>query len=242
MIVANMFVAIKVVLDRMDAMMTRIPISRRERPAKPALSREAIVQAALLVLERDGAEKLTIRRVADELDTGPASLYVYVKNVTVLHALLVDGLLVNLDLSWDGEEPWRERLHRVVEDYINLLTAHGNLARSAMFVWPDGPHYLSLIDLLLRLLRSGGVDDLPAAWGIDLLLQHASVTAAEWAARASGTGQEINELATALASADPQRQQALATFPTATFTQGTPEERQRWALDVLLDGMTNHRL
>ncbi|WP_105567462.1 TetR/AcrR family transcriptional regulator [Microbacterium halophytorum] len=221
-------------------MTTRIPISRRERPAKPALSREAIVSAARLVLERDGAEKLTIRRVADELDTGPASLYVYVKNVTVLHALLIDALLADLDLAWEDTEPWRERLHRVIEDYIDLLTAHGNLARSALFVWPDGPHYLSLIDLLLRLLRSGGVDDQPAAWGIDILLQHASITAAEWAARASGTGQEVNELATTLASADPQRQQTLSAFPTETFTRGSPQVRQRWALDVLLDGIARH--
>ena len=220
-------------------MTSRAPISRRERPAKPALSREAIVEAARVVLERDGAEKLTIRRVADELDTGPASLYVYVKNVTVLHALLIDGLLADLDFTWDGTGPWRERLHRVIKDYIDLVTRHGNLARSAMFVWPDGPHYLSLIELLLRLLRSAGVDEKPAAWGIDLLLQHASITAAEWAARASGTGQDVGELAVTLASADRRRHPALAAYDTATFTQGSPEERHRWALDTLLDGITH---
>lgn len=222
-------------------MTSRAPISRRERPAKPALSREAIVEAARVVLERDGAEKLTIRRVADELDTGPASLYVYVKNVTVLHALLIDGLLADLELTWDGTEPWRERLHRVIKDYIDLLTRHGHLARSAMFVWPDGPHYLSLIELLLKLLRSAGVDEKPAAWGIDLLLQHASVTAAEWAARASGTGQEVGELAVTLASADRKRHPTLAAYDTATFTQGSTEERHRWALDTLLDGITHHQ-
>lgn len=222
-------------------MTTRAPISRRERPAKPALSREAIVEAARVVLERDGAEKLTIRRVAEELDTGPASLYVYVKNVTVLHALLIDGLLADLDLAWDGAEPWRERLHRVIEDYINLLTTHGNLARSAMFVWPDGPHYLRLIEVLLRLLRSAGADEKSAAWSIDLLLQHASITAAEWVARASGTGQEVDELAATLTSADPERHPTLAAYDTSTFTRGTPEERRRWALDTLLDGITHTR-
>lgn len=219
-------------------MTTRTPISRRDRPAKPPLSREAVVKAALRVLERDGAEKLTIRRVAEELDTGPASLYVYVKNVTVLHALLIDDLLADLDLSWDGAEPWRARVHRVIGDYIALLTQHGNLARSAMFVWPEGPHYLGLIDLLLKLLRAAGADERPAAWGIDLLLQHASVTAAEWAARASGTGQELDELAAALASADGERHPTLAASRTAAFTEGTPEERHRWALDALLNGIT----
>lgn len=222
--------------------MTREPVSRRERPAKSALSREAIVEAARLVLERDGAEKLTIRRVAAELDTGPASLYVYVKNVTVLHALLIDGLIADLDLAWDGTEPWRKRLHRVIGDYIDLLAKQGNLARSAMFVWPDGPHYLSLVDLLLRLLRSAGTNEKSTAWGIDLLLQHASVTAAEWAARASGTGQEADELAVTLASADDTRHPALAAFNTAVFMQGTPDERHRWALDTLLDGITHRHV
>ncbi|APX32693.1 hypothetical protein BH708_08165 [Brachybacterium sp. P6-10-X1] len=222
-------------------MAAHTPISRRERPAKPALSREAIVEAARRVLEREGADKLTIRRVADELDTGPASLYVYVKNVTVLHALLIDGLLADLDLMWDGVEPWRERLHRAITDYIGLLTEHANLARSAMFVWPDGPNYLSLIDLLLRLLESAGVEARAAAWGIDLLLQHASTMAAEWAARSAGTGQEIDELAATLAAADLRRHPALAAFDTELFTQGTPEGRLRWALDILLEGILHHR-
>lgn len=222
-------------------MTTREPISRRERPAKPALSRDAIVAAALSVLEREGAKKLTIRRVAAELDTGPASLYVYVKNVTVLHALLIDGLLADLDLGWDGTETWRERIQRAIGDYIQLLTRHGNLARSALFVWPEGPHYLSLIDLLLQLLQSAGADDRSAAWGIDLLLQHASITAAEWAVRASGTGQETDDLATALAAADPARHPALDAFDTTAFMQGSPDERQRWALDTLLNGITHQR-
>ncbi|WP_217987113.1 TetR/AcrR family transcriptional regulator [Dietzia natronolimnaea] len=66
------------------------------------MSREGIVDAALRVVERDGADKLTLRKVAAELDTGPVSLYVYVRNVTVLHALLADRLLADLDLGWDG--------------------------------------------------------------------------------------------------------------------------------------------
>jgi hypothetical protein len=138
-------------------------------------------------------------------------------------------------------EPWRERLHRVIGDYIDLVAKRGALARSAMFVWPDGPHYLSLIDLLLRLLQSAGVDERSAAWGIDLLLQHAGITAAEWAARAAGTGQEVDELTATLVSADPERHPTLTAFNTAAFTQGTPDERHRWALDTLLDGITHPR-
>ena len=52
--------------------------STRDRPAKAPLSEDAIVEVALAVLKSDGPEAVTMRRVAAALDTGPASLYVYV--------------------------------------------------------------------------------------------------------------------------------------------------------------------
>ena len=52
--------------------------STRDRPAKPPLSVDAVVDAALAVLQADGLEAVTMRRVAAALDTGAASLYVYV--------------------------------------------------------------------------------------------------------------------------------------------------------------------
>jgi AcrR family transcriptional regulator len=50
------------------------PQSRRERPAKPPLSRAWIVSTTLDIVRREGLSKATMRRVAGELDTGPASL------------------------------------------------------------------------------------------------------------------------------------------------------------------------
>src|SRR3712207_621553 len=133
-----------------------MPVSRRERPAKPALTREGIVDAAMAILASDGAQAVTMRKVAAALDTGPASLYVYVRNATDLNSLLIDRLIASLDLSWDGTEPWRARLHRVLGDYSTMLAGHAGIARSALFVWPDGPHYLDLIELLMRLLTTAG--------------------------------------------------------------------------------------
>ena len=69
------------------------PRSRRDRPAKPALSREAIVDAALAIVREEGIDALTMRRLAQALDTGPASLYVYVANRDELWDLLFDAAL-----------------------------------------------------------------------------------------------------------------------------------------------------
>src|SRR3984957_17359238 len=52
--------------------------STRDRPAKPPLSEDAGVDTALEILKSDGLGAVTMRRVATALDTGPASLYVYV--------------------------------------------------------------------------------------------------------------------------------------------------------------------
>jgi len=44
-------------------------VSRRERPAKPALTWQAIIDAALVILQDEGLDKVTMRR-SPGLDTG----------------------------------------------------------------------------------------------------------------------------------------------------------------------------
>lgn len=215
------------------------PVSRRDRPAKPPLSRAAIIDAAMELVRREGAERLTMRRLAAELDTGPASLYVYVRNTTDLNALLIDRHLADLDLRWDAAEPARERLFRVLSDYTHLLSRQPALAQAALVTWPEGPHYLDLLELMLRLLHDLGLDTPVAARALDLLLQHATASAAEWAWHASDDSQELSDLESTLAAADPVRHPALTAAGPAVFTAGSPDERTAWAVTVLVDGVLN---
>src|SRR5215468_3361235 len=76
------------------AQRTRPIVSRRERPAKPALTREGIVAAAVGVMQAEGLDKVTMRRLAQELDTGAASLYVYLRNTAELHAAMLAQLVL----------------------------------------------------------------------------------------------------------------------------------------------------
>src|ERR1017187_8689227 len=75
------------------------PISRRERPAKPALTREGIVEAALEVMRAEGLGRVTMRRAAFKPATRGPSPYVYGGNTAAPHALMLDELLAGLDLS-----------------------------------------------------------------------------------------------------------------------------------------------
>jgi AcrR family transcriptional regulator len=213
--------------------MTAAPRSRRERPAKPALTREGIVAAAVAILRAEGLRKVTMRRLAQELDTGPASLYVYVRNTDELHAAVLDELLGTVGPA-PAEGSWRERLERVLTRYTAMLLEHPSLARSALTARPSGPHYLRLIETLLGLLREGGVPGAQAAWGVDLLLQHATATAAEHAGEESPAAWEAT--ARALREAPATTHPHIAADPGALLS-GTPEARLSWAVQTLITGI-----
>jgi AcrR family transcriptional regulator len=159
------------------------PVSRRERPAKPALTREGIVRTATDLMRAEGLERVTMRRLAQELDTGAASLYVYVRNTAELRAYMLDDLLARLDLgpvTADGD--WRDRLVTLLWTYTVALMEYPGLAQSALVTRPAGPGYLALVDGLLALLGAEVPAD-RAAWAVDLLLHFATSTATEQGTR-----------------------------------------------------------
>ncbi|MFJ3659840.1 TetR/AcrR family transcriptional regulator [Streptomyces sp. NPDC090119] len=207
--------------------------SRRERPAKPALTREGIVAAAVAILRAEGLRKVTMRRLAQELDTGPASLYVYVRNTDELHAAVLDELLGTLP-PVPAEGTWRQRLERVLTSVTAMLLAHPELARSALTARPSGPHYLNLIETLLGLLAEGEVPRDRAAWGVDLLLQHATATAAEHAGEEPAD--DWRNLVGTLREVSGRTHPHIAGSADVLLS-GTPENRLSWAFQTLINGI-----
>ncbi|MBY8886045.1 TetR/AcrR family transcriptional regulator [Streptomyces sp. PTM05] len=217
------------------------PVSRRERPAKPALSRSCIVATAVRIMRSDGLEKVTMRRLAQELDTGPASLYVYVANTAELHAAVLDALLGEVDLTGEsGGDGWRDRLLAVLTSYTSVLFEHPQLARSALVARPSGENYLRLVERVLDLLARSGAAEGQVAWGADKLLQHATASAAEHSTQKHDPAHEDEWNATvrALRTADPTTHPAIAAHMPALIG-GSPADRMRWSFDVLVNGITH---
>ncbi|MEU0781146.1 TetR/AcrR family transcriptional regulator [Streptomyces sp. NPDC006173] len=214
--------------------------SRRERPAKPALTRDGIVRTAVALMRAEGLQRVTMRRLAQELDTGPASLYVYVRNTGELHAAVLDDLLAGVDLSpVRGDGDWRDRLVRVLTSYTEVLFEHPGLARSALVARPCGERYLDLVEALLSLLDEGGVPGPRAAWGIDALLQFATATAAEHAAGEKDPADSEGEwvaLSAAVRGASAERHPHIAELGTDLLS-GPGEARLHWGLEVLINGV-----
>ncbi|MFC8225899.1 TetR/AcrR family transcriptional regulator [Streptomyces sp. NPDC057287] len=217
---------------------TPAPRSRRERPAKPALTHGTIVASAVRLMAAEGLQRVTMRRLAQELDTGPASLYVYVAGTAELHAAILEELLGAVDLSpATAEGDWRDRLAQVLLSYTGVLFDHPGLAQSALVTRPSGPHYLALVESILALLHEGEVPDGQAAWGVDVLLQVATATAAEQSVREGAPDAEDDHdaLVEALGQASARTHPRIAALGADLFS-GTPQQRLAWIFRAVVNG------
>ncbi|TNB69625.1 TetR family transcriptional regulator [Arthrobacter sp. BB-1] len=93
---------------------------------KPRLSRELVLTKALEVVDAEGLDALTMRRLGQELDRDPMSLYRYAEN----RAALLDGVseLVLNELSIHPEDPdWKAQLRQIAHSLRKLALKHPNV-------------------------------------------------------------------------------------------------------------------
>jgi AcrR family transcriptional regulator len=200
------------------------------------------VATAVELVRAEGLARVTMRRLAQELDTGAASLYVYVRNTAELHAAVLDELLGAVDLTpVEATDDWQVRLEQVLRSYTLMLFQYPGLAQSALVARPSGENYLRLIESLLALLSEGGVPKGQAAWGIDILLQFATASAAEHAGSEPGSGAVPGEWE---AVADAVRKVSADTHPQLAeqgddLFAGPGAARLEWGIRVLINGISS---
>jgi AcrR family transcriptional regulator len=219
------------------------PRSRRDRPAKAALSREAIVAAGLEILRSEGFEALSMRRVAQALDTGPASLYVYVENRDALHALLFDAAIGTITIEATDPERWREQLHALITRLTTMMSEeYPGIAIMGMATIPTGENALRVTESMMSLLRAGGAGDQAIAYAADLISMYATAIAYEQALYQqlyADPGHEESELARVM---ERFTQIPADRYPTMAsvaplMTRGDGHERFSLGLDIIINGL-----
>jgi AcrR family transcriptional regulator len=139
-----------------------------------------IAEVALAVVDTDGLDGLTMRRVAEELGTGPASLYAHVadKNEMIEAALDLAFGEVALPEVIDPDR-WDEQLKEIARRSREVYGRHGDLARAGLGNIPTGPNALRLVEAMLGLLRASGASDRVAALSADIVGLYITATAVE---------------------------------------------------------------
>jgi AcrR family transcriptional regulator len=210
--------------------------STRDRPAKPPLSEDAIVDAALEILESGGLDAVTMRRVAAALDTGPASLYVYVAGREGLLQAMLERIFASVELENPDPARWRTQLHALVLRMRQALIAHPGIAASAIAEPPRTEASLQLLENLLALLLAGGLDPQDAAWATDILAMVVSYAAIEANVRGTDHQEQARKLHETFSSLPPGRF-PLITAHAAHLVAGDTDERFRVTVDIVIDGM-----
>jgi AcrR family transcriptional regulator len=136
---------------------------------RPALSRAAIVEAALAVADRQGLDAVSMRRVAEELDTGASALYVYIRNRDDLLEAMFDYAMASVAEAELPAGDWRERLTRLLLEAIAAASGHGGLARVALTTVPDGPNAVAVTGRVRELLAQGNLPAAAVPAALDLL-------------------------------------------------------------------------
>jgi TetR/AcrR family tetracycline transcriptional repressor len=170
--------------------------ARSGRAEKPQLSRDAIVAAAIRIVDSEGLDAVSMRRVAQEFGTGAASLYAYVASKDQLLDLLFDWVMGQIADRWPGTEPtaanWRELTKAGLRLSCEVMSEHRDLARAFQGRIPFGPNGLRMVEIQLAIMKAGGVSDELAAYAGDLFGQFVVATVIEhetWRARGAEFGE-----------------------------------------------------
>jgi AcrR family transcriptional regulator len=215
------------------------PRSTRDRPAKAPLGEDVILDAAMRVLREEGLDAVTMRRLANELDTGPASLYVYIRNRDELLNALFDRVGGMVDVEEPDPARWREQLHRLVDDLLKVLESHRGIARVAVANVPTGENALRVADNLMGLLLAGGVRPRDAAWACDILplfVTAAAVETATYQERGDVVEDVVDKLETVFTTLSAERFPNLARYR-EELVSGDGAERFHFGIDTFLDGL-----
>jgi TetR/AcrR family transcriptional regulator, tetracycline repressor protein len=134
------------------------PRSTRMRNGRAPLDRTRIAQEALRIIDADGLEQLSMRRLGAELGVEGMAIYHHFQNKAELLDGVLELLLEELEVPPDGEGTALERLRRLFEGTREVAIRHPH----AFLLLPtrrfNTPRALEYYERLLGLFRDAGFD------------------------------------------------------------------------------------
>ena len=147
---------------------------------RPALTREQILTAALQIIDEDGVEALTMRRLGQALDRNPMAIYRHAADKDVLLDGVVELVAAELvaprrpdrnghghgneDVSEDGDHEWEAVLRRMAHTFRRVALAHPHVVPLLLTRPLSGPlalrplGTLRQLEELLELFVTAGFD------------------------------------------------------------------------------------
>jgi AcrR family transcriptional regulator len=158
--------------------LTRAPA--RQAARRPGLTVEQVVAAAIAVLDEAGVAGLSMRRVAERLGTGAATLYAYVSGREELLELVFDELVGSVPLpSASDPKRWREQVMMAMRSLHAVLVSHRDAALAGLGRIPTTPNTMAASEAMGTVMRAGGLSDRAIALGLDAMMLYVCASAFE---------------------------------------------------------------
>jgi TetR/AcrR family tetracycline transcriptional repressor len=222
----------------------RLP-DRSSRKRREPISRDAIVAAAIGLLDREGLAALSMRRLGEELGAGAASLYWHVGSKDGLLDLVLDELIGEVEVPDPDPARWQEQLKETAKSQRRVSLRHPYLVRVSIGRIPMGPNALRVTEGTLAILRAGGLSPRLAVQGYLLLIDTVNgFTVDETGVEDAGTRQRDPD---ELQKAADMARDYIASLPAEQFPNMTelagefafsdPDERFEILIDIFVDGL-----
>ncbi|MDQ2792177.1 MAG: TetR/AcrR family transcriptional regulator C-terminal domain-containing protein [Actinomycetota bacterium] len=150
-----------------DTSQVRPPTVPPPTRRRPALTREQVLTAALEIIDNDGVEALTMRRLGQVLDRNPMAIYRHAANKDALLDGVIEHVISELvvpEPGGKGNQDWEGALRRTAHAFRRIALAHPYVVPLLVTRSASGPlalrplGTLRPIEALLELFISAGFD------------------------------------------------------------------------------------
>ncbi|NDU71247.1 TetR family transcriptional regulator [Actinomadura sp. DSM 109109] len=200
---------------------------------RPGLTRARIVEAAVDLIEREGADMLSMRRVAAELDVAVMSLYNHVPNKAALLEGVAEYVVANLALPDDPSEPWQARARALVRAFRKVAHDNPRCMSIVLTHKVDTPVGLRPAERALALADAAGFDGQTAVRIMRALIAYALGAQMREIAMAKMMGHLDETGAESWTRLDPEEFPHVLAFGPA-LAEDDPETDFEFGLDLLI--------
>jgi AcrR family transcriptional regulator len=196
---------------------------------------DRILAAALELVDERGADALSMRSLAQRLESGTATLYRHFANRSELVAMMVDRMIGEIDFDVDAVAalPWQQACTSFAQHMFDALGRHGNVASLLIEHVPMGPNALARREKILAILLANGFPPVVAAHAYATLSRYVLGFGIQLSG--SAAAEQDARLAAAFHELDPARYPA-----TLTVADDLPvplEEEFAYGLRLIVAGL-----
>ena len=138
--------------------------------AARGLTRTMLTAAALRIVDSDGLDTLSMRRLGSELRVDPMAAYRHIPNKGILLDEVVEAVMSEIDTNAiDASLPWQDQLRGLALSYLATLMAHPNAAPLIAERSLRTAGSLRVVETALRIMTDAGAQLADAVATIDAI-------------------------------------------------------------------------